>query len=217
MKTSNNRDEIGRLTDTFNKLLDRIENAFKVQKTFVANVSHELKNPLTKINSQLEVVLLNDREPEVYRQTISSVLEDIKDLSLLSDSLLELAKVSDDRKDLLTEKVRIDELLLDLRESFSKMRSDYTVKINFDELPEDDSWLEVPGNTGLLKTAFLNLMDNGCKFSPDHTVCVSLTGKKDQIEIKVANRGEGIPEGDQGQIFHPFSEVIKPLVSKVME
>lgn len=204
LKTSNNRDEIGRLTDTFNKLLDRIENAFKVQKTFVANVSHELKNPLTKINSQLEVVLLNDREPEIYRQTISSVLEDIKDLSLLSDSLLELAKVSDDRKDLLTEKVRIDELLLDLRESFSKMRSDYTVKINFDELPEDDSWLEVPGNTGLLKTAFLNLMDNGCKFSPDHTVCVSLTGKKDQIEIKVANRGEGIPEGDQGQIFHPF-------------
>src|SRR5690606_37451617 len=113
--------------DTFNKLLDRIENAFKMQKTFVANVSHELKNPLTKINSQLEVVLLKDREPETYRQTVSSVLEDIRDLSLLSDSLLELAKVSDDRRDLLTERVRIDELLLDLREKVANMQKEYRV------------------------------------------------------------------------------------------
>jgi signal transduction histidine kinase len=45
----NQKDEIGRLTTTFNKLLDRIETAFQMQKIFVANVSHELKNPLTKI------------------------------------------------------------------------------------------------------------------------------------------------------------------------
>lgn len=204
LKTNNNKDEIGRLTDTFNKLLDRIENAFKVQKTFVANVSHELKNPLTKINSQLEVVLLKDREPETYRQTISSVLEDIKDLSLLSDSLLELAKVSDDRKDLLTEKVRIDDLLLDIREKMLKMRTDYNVGINLGELPEDDSWLELQGNSGLLKTAFLNLMDNGCKFSPDHTVNVTLVVTPHEIAVGVGNNGEPIPEHDQPQIFHPF-------------
>lgn len=204
LKTNNNKDEIGRLTDTFNKLLDRIENAFKVQKTFVANVSHELKNPLTKINSQLEVVLLKDREPETYRQTISSVLEDIKDLSLLSDSLLELAKVSDDRKDLLTEKVRIDDLLLDIREKMLKMRTDYNVGINLGELPEDDSWLELQGNSGLLKTAFLNLMDNGCKFSPDHTVNVILSVEPHEIAVGVGNNGEPIPEHDQPQIFHPF-------------
>lgn len=145
LKTSNSRDEIGRLTGTFNKLLDRIENAFQVQKTFVANVSHELKNPLTKINSQLDVVLLKDREPETYRQTVASVLEDIKDLSLLSDSLLELAKVSDDRRDLLTERVRIDDLLLDLRTKMLNMQNEYSVGIDFGDLPEDDSWLSSRG------------------------------------------------------------------------
>lgn len=204
LKTSNNRDEIGRLTATFNKLLDRIENAFKVQKTFVANVSHELKNPLTKINSQLEVVLLKDREPEAYRQTVASVLEDIQDLSLLSDSLLELAKVSDDRKDLLSERVRIDELLLDLREKMQNVPSDYHVGIDFADLPEDDTWLEIQGNMGLLKTAFLNLIDNGCKFSSDHSVGVTLETSAAAIRVKVADSGEGIPEEDLQNIFHPF-------------
>ncbi len=204
LKTSNSKDEIGRLTATFNKLLDRIENAFQVQKTFVANVSHELKNPLTKINSQLEVVLLKDREPETYRQTVSSVLEDIRDLSLLSDSLLELAKVSDDRRDLLTERVRIDDLLLDLRTKMVNMQNEYSVGIDFGELPEDDNWLELQGNTELLKTAFLNLMDNGCKFSPDHSVQVRLDTTKEQIKVEVADHGEGIPESDRAQIFHPF-------------
>ncbi len=204
LKTSNSKDEIGRLTATFNKLLDRIENAFQVQKTFVANVSHELKNPLTKINSQLEVVLLKDREPEAYRQTVASVLEDIRDLSLLSDSLLELAKVSDDRRDLLTERVRIDDLLLDLRTKMLNMQNEYSVGIDFGDLPEDDSWLELQGNTELLKTAFLNLMDNGCKFSPDHSVQVRLDTTKESIKVEVADQGEGIPESDRQQIFHPF-------------
>lgn len=204
LRASGNRDEIGRLTSTFNQLLDRIENAFQVQKTFVANVSHELKNPLTKINSQLEVVLLKDREPDVYRHTVSSVLEDIRDLSQLSDSLLELAKVSDDRRDLLTERVRIDELLLDLRTKMLNIQKTYAVELDLGELPEDDSWLEVQGNSGLLKTAFLNLMDNGCKFSPDHKVEVRLKTEDSAIRVEVSDHGEGIPESDRAQIFHPF-------------
>jgi signal transduction histidine kinase len=202
LKATNNRDEIGRLTGTFNKLLDRIENAFKMQKTFVANVSHELKNPLTKVNAQLEVVLLKEREAETYRQTIASVLEDVRELSILSDSLLELAKVSDDRRDLLTERVRIDELLLDLREKMT--HSDCTIGINFADLPEDDSWLELQGNSGLLKTAFLNLIDNGCKFSSDQAVNITLATDRRSIQVDVSNRGVGITEEDQQNIFHPF-------------
>src|SRR5690606_28984676 len=98
LKVPNQNDEIGRLSITFNNLLDRIENAFRLQKTFVANVSHELKNPLTKISSQLEVSLLKERSVSDYQNTISSVLDDIRELSQLSNSLLELAKVSEERR-----------------------------------------------------------------------------------------------------------------------
>ncbi|HEV7349597.1 HAMP domain-containing sensor histidine kinase [Telluribacter sp.] len=204
LDTPNQNDEIGRLTITFNKLLDRIETAFRMQKTFVANVSHELKNPLTKISSQLEVSLLKERSVDEYQNTIHSVLEDIQQLSQLSNTLLELAKVSEDRRDILTETVRVDELLWDARTSISQSNSQYRIQLNLDELPEDDTWLEVTGNPTLLKTAFLNLIDNACKFSDDNSVSISLAATEEAIELSFSDSGKGIPEQDQNLVFQPF-------------
>ncbi|WP_439558618.1 HAMP domain-containing protein, partial [Dyadobacter sp.] len=174
LEVPNQKDEIGRLTTTFNKLLDRIETAFQMQKIFVANVSHELKNPLTKIRSQLEVSMLKERNAAEYQVTILSVLEDIQELAQLSNTLLELAKVSEHQRELLTEVVRVDELLLDCRLNLAQANPAYNIILNFDELPEDDTWLEVTGNSTLLKTAFLNLMDNACKFSDNQAVHINL-------------------------------------------
>ncbi|GAB3181473.1 sensor histidine kinase [Telluribacter humicola] len=204
LDTPNQNDEIGRLTITFNKLLDRIETAFRMQKTFVANVSHELKNPLTKISSQLEVSLLKERTIDEYKNTMHSVLEDIQQLSQLSNTLLELAKVSEDRRDILTEIVRVDELLWDARTSISQANRQYRIQFNLGELPEDDTWLEVTGNPTLLKTAFLNLIDNACKFSEDSTVQISLSASQEAIEVNFSDYGKGIPEKDQNLIFQPF-------------
>ncbi|MEO6285187.1 MAG: HAMP domain-containing sensor histidine kinase [Dyadobacter sp.] len=200
----NQKDEIGRLTTTFNKLLDRIETAFQMQKIFVANVSHELKNPLTKMRSQLEVSMLKERNAAEYQLTIRSVLEDIHELAQLSNTLLELAKVSEDQRDLLTETIRVDDLLLDCRLSLAEANPTYNILLKFDELPEDDTWLELPGNTTLLKTAFLNLMDNACKFSDDNTVNVSLQSSRSQLILGFSDYGKGIPKEDQGLVFQPF-------------
>src|SRR5213076_1350541 len=90
----NRSDEIGRLVTTFNQLLDRIEQALNTQKMFIANVSHELKNPLTKINSQIDVALIQQRSPEVYERTLQSLQEDTRTLSHLTNALLELANTS---------------------------------------------------------------------------------------------------------------------------
>jgi signal transduction histidine kinase len=200
----NQKDEIGRLITTFNNLLDRIETAFQMQKIFVANVSHELKNPLTKIRSQLEVSTLKDRSPEEYKITIHSVLEDIQELAQLSNTLLELAKVSEDHGDLLTETVRLDELLLDSRQMLIESNPKYSIDVDFDDLPEDDTWLEIAGNSTLLKTAFLNLMDNACKFSDDQSVKVVLRCSDSDIQLTFSDQGKGIPELDQNLVFQPF-------------
>ena len=204
LEVPNQNDEIGRLTSTFNKLLDRIEAAFQMQKIFVGNVSHELKNPLTKIRSQLEVSLLKERSPQDYQVTIGSVLEDIQELAQLSNALLELAKVSEDRKDLLTEIIRIDDLLLDSRLSMMQANVNYNVTIDFDDLPDDDTWLELAGNSTLLKIAFLNLMDNACKFSENHTVFVTLKCTEKLLSVCFIDSGKGIPENDRSLVFQPF-------------
>jgi signal transduction histidine kinase len=200
----NQKDEIGRLTTTFNKLLDRIETAFQMQKIFVANVSHELKNPLTKIRSQLEVSMLKERSAADYQFTIGSVLEDIQELAQLSNTLLELAKVSEHQRELLTETVRVDELLLDSRLNLIQANPNYNIYLDFDELPEDDTWLELTGNSTLLKTAFLNLMENACKFSEDQRVGVSLSAGRKLLNVHFSDNGKGIPEEDQNLVFQPF-------------
>lgn len=200
----NQQDEIGRLTMTFNKLLDRIEYAFGIQKTFIANVSHELKNPLTKISSQLEVSLLKERTPGEYRSTLGSVLEDIKELSQLSNSLMELAKVSENQREMLTDRVRLDEILWDTRTNLAQTNKSYKILYSIEELPEDDTWLEINGNATLLRTAFINLMENACKFSDNHSVLVQLVADQKSIRVEFSDTGKGIAAEDQSLIFQPF-------------
>ena len=204
LEVPNQQDEIGRLTLTFNKLLDRIENAFRIQKTFIANVSHELKNPLTKISSQLEVSLLKERSPAEYQSTLHSVLEDIQELSQLSNSLMELATVSENQREMLTEQVRLDEILWDSRTNLAQSNKAYKILYSIDELPEDDTWLEITGNATLLRTAFINLMENACKFSDDHAVLVQLAATKRSIVVEFSDTGKGISSQDRSLIFQPF-------------
>jgi signal transduction histidine kinase len=204
LEVPNQQDEIGRLTMTFNNLLNRIEEAFRLQKTFVANVSHELKNPLTKIQAQLEVSLLKKRMPHEYEQTLFSVLEDVRDLSSLSISLLELAKVSEEHSEILTERIRLDELVWDAREALLEAKPEYTILFELADLPEDDSMLELYGNPTLLKTAFTNLMDNACKFSEKLQVLIRLEIHNNGLTLHFTDQGKGISPEEQALIFQPF-------------
>lgn len=199
----NRRDEIARLSATFNELLNRIEATFSVQKTFVANVSHELKNPLTIITSQLEVALLRDRTQEEYRKTLASVLDDIRQLNEVALRLLELARLGNSEQAMNFKPLRIDELLWQCREEIVEKHPGYRVVLSFD-LPEDERRLLVSGNEHLLKTAFKNLMDNACKFSSDKEATVSLSTTGDEIRVAFRDNGIGISSQDLPNIFQPF-------------
>lgn len=198
-------DEISRLSITINRLLDRIGESFRLQRMFVANVSHELKNPLTQISSQLEVSLLNQREPEAYRQTIRSVLDDIRDLSNLTHELLQLSQVSqDDTVGLLTDVVRLDEIVWDIRDNVNAINPRYQVAVDFDSLPDDPDQLTVRGNKTLLATALKNLTENACKFSDDGRALLHVTFDQNLLNISVENVGKPIPDADLPYIFEPF-------------
>jgi signal transduction histidine kinase len=197
-------DEMGKLILIFNGLLARIENAFQLQKLFVSNVSHELKNPLTNITSQLEVTLLNEREKEEYRDTIESVLEDIKSLNHLSNSLLDLARLTRQSDSFTMSKVRLDEVLWEARENVIAIDSQYKIEVAIQNMPEDETKLYVNGNPYLLKTAFQNLIENACKFSGDAKAVITLTCKKDDLSVTVSDTGPGIEEKDLENVFQPF-------------
>ena len=214
LETSTSEDEIGKMVATINRLLERIENAFKLQKTFIANVSHELKNPLTKISSQLEVSLLNERKTDEYKQTIASVLEDTQDLAAITESLLELNKISISDYQASFQTIRVDEILWESRSLTLKLNSLYKVQIDTQFMPEDEELLHMKGDEKLVLTAIKNLLENACKFSTHKTAqaCIQTEGK--WIVIKVSNEGKGIPEADIPYIFQPFFRAENTASSK---
>ena len=199
----NKKDELALLAGTFNQMLDRIEGAFKLQKNFIANASHELRTPLTAITGQLEVTLINEREAEEYKNTLTSVLDDIKNLNYLSNRLLLLAQASSESIESSFSCVRVDELVWQSSAELQKRNEDYRISISFDEALEDDG-LTVAGNEQLLKTAILNLMDNGCKYSDPHEIKVKVYSDGKWLCLEFADSGIGISQEDQELIFQPF-------------
>lgn len=199
----NPKDEIGQLTATFNELLERLGEVFRLQNLFVSNVSHEMKNPLMKIGTQIDVALLKARTPDEYLNTLQSVRADIREMGQLSNTLLELAKVSDLNHKLMYDEVRLDETIWEAGDLLLQAENNYQVQVDFADELEEDSQLVVKGNAQLLKTAFVNLMENGCKFSENHSVKVSLHFTKNCIEVQFTNQGR-MDKPEMDLIFEPF-------------
>jgi signal transduction histidine kinase len=199
----NRVDEIGRLAQTFNQMLTRLQNAFDLQKTFVANISHELQNPLTAITSQLEVALLRERELAEYQRTLQSVLEDIQNLNRASSSLLDLASLNADKVEFALLPTRIDELLWTCRERLLANHPDFDIEMEMN-LPDDEQSLLANANDHLVGIAFTNLMENGCKFSQNHKVKVTLRSYQNAITVVCEDQGIGIAAEDIAKIFQPF-------------
>lgn len=204
LKVTNEEDEIGILTITFNQLLNRTEEAFKQQRFFISNVSHELKNPLSKIISQIEVVMLKDREIVDYKKTLGSVLEDIQNLSKLSQTLLELSRLTEENHSFLLSSLRLDELLWETIDFLKKNNPEYSVSVNFENIIDAEEEFSVLGNPYLLKIALFNLLENGCKFSSNQTIKVKIRLEQNNIIINFTNISQGISDDESVLIFQPF-------------
>jgi signal transduction histidine kinase len=196
----NGKDELSQLAQTFNKMLERIESAFKTQKNFIANASHELRTPLTVITGHMEVILMKARTNEEYRKTIISVLGNIKNLNHISNRLLQLAQTSSEHSDSDFETVRVDEILWQARQDVLKINEKFRINISFSEAIDDENNLQVRGNEQLLRTAISNIMDNRCKYSCDHITVIRKTHNNVIIFV----------------IYSDFSSVIAGILTSVV-
>jgi signal transduction histidine kinase len=204
IKTGNANDEWNYLTETLNDLLNRLQESFVIQRRFISAASHELSTPLTSISSQLEVSLQKDRATEEYRLVMQSVYQDVRDLSKLTQTLLEFATMSGNTGGIELNLIRIDEVLMRLPGEMTKMDKGYLVKLEFDQLPDDEERLLVFGNAELLFTAIKNIVSNACKYSINRLAKVKLSVDQSIIIVSVEDEGKGIPENELQNIFQPF-------------
>ena len=199
-----NKDELSELAQTFNAMLDRLEQSFDAQKHFVSNISHELRTPLAAIITELELSINKERDLKDYKTAIENSLKDAKKIVRLSNSLLDMAKASYDPSEISFKSVRIDEVLLDARQQVQRGNPTYKIDIHFEADFDSDEQISVNANAYLLKVAFANLFENGCKFSEDHHSKVSIAFKDRKIQLQFSDHGIGISEIDLKNIFRPF-------------
>ena len=200
----NGTDEIGRLAKTFNKMLERLETSFAIQKDFIANASHELRTPLTSINGQLEVLMMKDRSTAEYRSALGSILDDIKSLIDLLNRLLLIARTSAESPLNLNKKIRIDEILWQVQEEMKRFNNEFRINISLDNSLTDSDQMLVVGDEYLLKVAISNIIDNACKYSSDQAVNIKVEHSGKWIEVVFEDRGIGISEEDIQKVFDPF-------------
>jgi signal transduction histidine kinase len=200
----NQKDELSKLSQTFNRMLERLQAAFLSQRNFIANASHEIKTPLTIMTSEIDVSLLQPRNPEYYLNVLRSVRRGLRDLDALTTQLLLLAQTSASQPKTNFSLFRIDDALWETKEELSKAFPSYKIDIDFD-LDIDPDALLMEGDEQLVKVAILNLMDNGCKYSDDHRTAIRLEMRDDNfLTLRFGNVGRGIDADQVDKIFEPF-------------
>ncbi|MCH7410935.1 HAMP domain-containing histidine kinase [Belliella sp. DSM 111904] len=203
LRLKEGEDEIGKLAKTFNAMLERLEKSFESQKQFVSYLAHEFRTPLSIVIGEVELSLSKERETDMYRETLSTILKDAKKLAQLSESFLDLAKASYDKTQVKFLPIRVDECLIDASHKLQLAHADYKVELLIPEDLEEEN-ITLLGNEYLLTTAFKNLLENGCKYSLGRTCRVNITFVDGILLITFSDHGLGIDAEEIGDIFKPF-------------
>lgn len=194
-------DEIGELADSFNQLLDRLDEAFKRERQFIGDVAHELKTPLAGQRASLELTLTRDRTKEEYKKAIEEALIDSNKISGTLKNILDLAWSQAEDAQRGETVVNLSDVVGEIREIATKLAFDKQISIGGNTTPD----IYINGRSDKLSRAFLNIVDNAIKFTPKKgTVSIDLFKRNDLTVFKVKDTGIGIPESELEHIFDRF-------------
>lgn len=199
-------DELQRLSDTLNEMLDRIEKAFLRVTQFTADASHELRTPISLIRTEAELALRRSRGEAEYKESLRAILLEAERTTAIVEQLLALARADSGREMLHMETLNLSETMQDVQESWSQVAQIRNLQFSTNIAPN----IFVVGDaTALRKLADL-LLDNALKYtpSPGH---VSLMFERvgSSALITVNDSGPGIAPEEQGKIFERFYRVDK--------
>jgi len=202
VQQGSSKDEISQLAGRFNKLMEHLEQAFVLQRTFIANASHELRTPITSMMIGAEIVLSKDRPAEDYKQALSSVLEDADRMDKIITALLGLAQSDLEYGAAKLEEVSLRRLLHDIAES-SKM-SAVNGSLSLHIIPNDNADHVLLANPTLLAIAINNIISNAFKFSDGGDVKCTLHIDNAGAVIEIQDNGPGIADEHRPFVFDPF-------------
>jgi signal transduction histidine kinase len=205
-------DEIDRLGESFNHMADRIDQQVSVlqqtdalRRELVANVSHDLRTPLTTLHGYLETLLLkDDLDRETHRKYLKTALSHSERLSHLVDDLFELARLEGYDAPPGKEPFSMAELIQDVVQQFAIRAQDKQILLRA-ELGDDSPM--VAGDIGMVQRVLENLIENALRHTPKNgRVSVSTHVDDGKIFVRVVDTGCGIPEPVRQQVFDRFAQ-----------
>jgi signal transduction histidine kinase len=198
--------EVQDLMRAFNAMIARLESSQKSQRDFVANVSHELKTPLTSIQGFAQAILDNTADtPEARQQAAQIIYAEAGRMHRMALDLLDLARLEAGTADLKMAAVDVGVLLRSVVEKFTPQSQQSGIHLQTN-LAENLPLLFGDGDR--LAQVFTNLVDNALKFTPANgQILISAANTGAEVEISIADSGPGIPREALSRIFDRFYQV----------
>lgn len=193
-------DEISRLGETLNEMLERLETALLRERRFVADASHELRTPLALLKTELELALRRSRSPDELETAVRSAADETDRLSQLAEDLLVLARADQGALPLQLSILDTDELLGRVAERFRRRASDAGREI----LVDAERGLLIEGDSLRLEQALGNLVENALRHGGGE-IRLSARRSDGSIELHVLDRGPGFPAAFLPRAFARFS------------
>jgi len=200
------RDEISDLQETFNSMLERLEDSFNKVRQFTADASHELRTPLAILKGETEVTLRWARDADELRRTLESNMEEIDRMGRIIEDLLALAKSEAGEIPLGLADVNLSDLLQDLYLQGKTLAEPKSIEFNLHL--QVDREIHLRGDQLQLHRMLLNLVSNGVKYTPaGGRVEVFLATTGDKAQIRVVDTGFGIAEEHFPHLFDRFYRI----------
>ncbi len=200
-------DELARLSDTLNEMLDRIEDAFHRITEFTADASHELRTPVSLIRTEAELALRRSRGEAEYKEALRHILLEAERTTGLLEQLLSLARADSGREILELKPVDLRPLLNQVVDGWRQVATIRGLQF-FSKI--DDRHGYVSGDETLLRRLADILLDNAMKYTPANgSVNMTLESKDDKLIVTVQDTGIGIAKEDHDKIFERFYRVDK--------
>ena len=196
-------DEVGALISAFNTMADSLETSEQRRNAFIANVSHELKTPMTTIAGFADGILDGTIPKDQEDKYLATIADETRRLSRLVRSMLDMSRLESTGEDLTRRReFDISEKIVSTMLSFEARADDKQLDVDL-QLPEDS--MQVLADPDAITRVLYNLMDNAVKFAaPGSTLCVSLWKSEGKAYISVRDHGETIPPDDLPFIFDRF-------------
>ena len=202
LPVANSRDELGRLAETFNDLLARVEASLMQQRQFMADASHELRTPVATSRTAAAVALQQPHRPEQdYRDTLAIVEQQTARLSRIVEDMFTLARADAGSYPVRNSEMYLDEVVEEAVRAARVLAATRRVSV------EQTSVESAPftGDEDLVRRLIGNLLDNAVRYAPvDSTVAVTVERHPAGYAITVTDGGDGIPEEAQPHIFERF-------------